>query len=231
MKGMAKTSPIIGITTDIKEDCFHIERKYADAVARAGGIPILLPPIPQDSGVLRDAVLKINGLLLPGSRDMDPKFYNEPPHPKIKSMNEERTISEMIILENANKRNIPILGICGGMQLINVFFGGSLYQDIGSLVPEATSHEGGNIHQINVEVETKLHKIMGIKTFTSKSHHHQSVKAIGNGLRVCAKSPDGIIEGIESIDSFILGVQWHAEIEESEISKRIFSAFIDECRG
>jgi len=227
---MTKKIPIIGITTDIKEDCFQIERNYADAVARAGGIPILLPSIANDSGVLKHAVLRIDGLLVPGSRDMDPKYYNETPHPKIKPMDEQRTISEMIILESANKRDIPVLGICGGMQLINVFFGGSLYQDIGSLVPEASSHEGGNIHQINVEEETKLYKIIGIKTFSTKSHHHQSVKAIGNGLRVCAKSPDGIIEGIESIDSFILGVQWHAEIEESEISKRIFSAFIDQCR-
>lgn len=227
---MTKKIPIIGITTDIKEDCFHIERKYPDAVARAGGIPILLPSIANDSGVLKHAVLRIDGLLVPGSRDMDPKYYNETPHPKIKPMDEERTISEMIILESANKRNIPVLGICGGMQLINVFFGGSLYQDIGSLVPEASSHEGGNIHQINVGEETKLYKIIGIKTFSTKSHHHQSVKAIGNGLRVCAKSPDGIIEGIESIDSFILGVQWHPEIEESENSKRIFRAFIDQCR-
>ncbi|MGH7900791.1 MAG: gamma-glutamyl-gamma-aminobutyrate hydrolase family protein [Thermodesulfobacteriota bacterium] len=227
---MTKKIPIIGITTDIKEDCFQIERKYPDAVARAGGIPILLPSIANDSGVLKHAVLRIDGLLVPGSRDMDPKYYNETPHAKIKPMDEHRTISEMIILESANKRNIPVLGICGGMQLINVFFGGSLYQDIGSLVPEASSHEGGNIHQINIEEETKLYKIIGIKTFSTKSHHHQSVKAIGNGLRVCAKSTDGIIEGIESIDSFILGVQWHPEVEESENSKRIFKAFIDQCR-
>jgi putative glutamine amidotransferase len=142
----------------------------------------------------------------------------------------ERTESEMIVLEEAINRNIPVLGICGGMQLINVFFGGSLYQDINSQLPKALNHENGSEHEISIEDDTILKRIIHAERFAAKSHHHQSVKVLGKGLRVNAKSSDGIIEGIEAPRSFILGIQWHPEVDEGEISDRIFRAFIEECR-
>jgi putative glutamine amidotransferase len=232
---MSQTKPVIGITTDIKidvakEESFVIETTYAKAVAKAGGIPIFLPSLPAESSLLRHAVAKINGLLLPGGRDMDPKFYDEEPHPKLRPMRLERTESEMIILEEALKRDIPVLGVCGGMQLMNVFLGGSLYQDIPSLISNAFNHEKGSVHEIYVEEDTLLEKIIKEKSFSVRSYHHQSVKALGRGLRVSARCPDGVIEAIEGTDSFILGLQWHPEREESEISKRIFKAFIDYCK-
>jgi len=233
---MSKTKPVIGITTDIKtdeikEESFVIETTYARAIAEAGGISIFFPSLSESGPLLRDAVSKIDGLLLPGGRDMDPKFYNEEPHPKLRPMRLERTESEMIILDEALKRDVPILGICGGMQFINVFFGGSLYQDIPSLISNALVHEKGSVHEIQVEEGTLLQKITKEKSFSIKSYHHQSVKTLGIGLRICARCPDGVIEAIEGTDSrFILGIQWHPEREESEISKRIFRAFIDACR-
>ncbi|MBI2486286.1 MAG: gamma-glutamyl-gamma-aminobutyrate hydrolase family protein [Deltaproteobacteria bacterium] len=231
---MSVFEPFIGITTDIKtdvakEESFLIETTYARAIAKAGGIPVLLPLLSANGSLLENLVAKIDGLLLPGGRDMDPKFYNEEPHPKLRLMSLERTESEMVILEEALKRDIPVLGICGGMQLINVFFKGSLYQDIPSLVPNALIHEKGSVHKIYVEEGTLLQEIIQEKSFSIKSYHHQSVKALGSGLRVCATCPDGVIEAIEGTDSFILGIQWHPEREESEISKRIFKAFMDEC--
>jgi putative glutamine amidotransferase len=227
---MNKSKPLIGITTDIKDGNFQIESKYALAVADAGGLPVLLPSIPEKIGLLEEVFLEIDGLLLPGSRDMDPKFYDEEPHPKLRPMSLERTESEIKALENAIRKKLPVLGICGGMQLINVFFGGSLYQDISSQLPSALCHENGFEHEIHLLGGTKLRAIVNNETFISRSYHHQSIKVLGNGLRVCAKSPDDVIEGVESIESFVVGIQWHAELESSEISKRIFTAFIDECR-
>jgi putative glutamine amidotransferase len=232
---MGKTKPLIGITTDVKtdelkENCYLIETTYARAIAEPGGIPILLPSLQERSSILRDAVANIDGLLLPGGRDMDPKYYNEEPHPKLRLMSKERTESEMVILDEALKQNIPVLGICGGMQLINVFFGGSLYQDIPSMISNAIVHEKGARHEILVEDGTLLRGIVKEKNFSIKSYHHQSVKAVGKGLKVSAQCPDGVIEAIEKEGHFVLGIQWHPEREESEISKRIFRAFIDRCK-
>jgi len=227
---MNRSKPLIGITTDIKDGNFQIERDYALAVADAGGLPILLPSIPQKINLLEEIFVEIDGLLLPGSRDMDPKFYNEQPHTKLRPMSLERTESEMIALVNAMKNGLPVLGICGGMQLINVFFGGSLYQDISSQLPNALCHENGSEHEIQLLKGTKLRAIANNESFITKSHHHQSVKLLGDGLRVCAISPDKVIEGVESTGSFVIGIQWHPELESSEISTRIFKAFIDECR-
>ena len=224
------SKPIVGITTDIRDQYFLIEEQYSRAVANAGGIPILIPSISENKGLLKDIVTRIHGLLLPGSRDMDPKHYNEEPHPKLRPIEDQRTESELKILDEALSGKKPILGICGGMQLINVFMGGSLYQDIDSQIPDALCHKSGSIHDIYVEENTNLRKIIGHKSFSSKSYHHQSVKALGDGLRVCAKSQDNVIEGIEFHNSFILGVQWHPEREENETSDKIFKAFIEECK-
>ncbi len=231
---MSKSKPTIGITTDIKtvvnDESFVIEKTYVRAIAEAGGIPIFLPSLSKSRPLLKDIVTKIDGLLLPGGRDMDPQFYNEEPHPKLKPMSLERTESEMIILEEALERDMPVLGICGGMQLINVFFGGSLFQDITSLISNTLIHEKGSVHKIHVEESTLLEKIVKEKNFSIKSYHHQSVKALGRGLKVCARCPDGVVEGIETTDSFILGLQWHPEREETEISTRIYKAFVDACK-
>ncbi len=227
-----RNKPVIGITTDIKDGNFVIEEKYAHAVARAGGIPLLIPSIPRNARLVEETAQGLDGLLLPGSRDMDPKFYNEEPHPKLRPMSLERTETEFRVLKEASERNIPVLGICGGMQLINVFFGGSLYQDIYSYLPEAMPHEKGAVHNVRVEKNSLLMKIAASEYFPVKSYHHQSVRAIGNGLRVSAFAPDGIVEGIESEGKrYVLGIQWHPELEDTKISNRIFSDFIHKCRG
>jgi putative glutamine amidotransferase len=231
---MDKTKPVIGITTDIKvdesEERFVLDRPYAVAIACAGGIPIFLPTLSEDRSLLKDLVARIDGLLISGSRDIDPKFYDEEPHPNLRPMRLERTESEMIMLEESLKRDIPILGICGGMQLLNVFFRGSLYQDIPSEVYDALLHEKGSVHEVCVEENTLLQEITKEKRFSIRSYHHQSVKVPGKGLRVSATCPDGIVEAIEWADCFVLGLQWHPEREETEISNRIYRAFVDACR-
>lgn len=223
--------PVIGITTDVKDGSFVIEDAYARAVAKAGGIPVLIPSLPESPGLLRETVSRIDGLLLPGSRDMDPRYYNEEPHPKLRPMSAERTETELIVLKESCERTIPVLGICGGMQLLNVFFGGSLYQDISSFLPDAVPHEKGAVHDILIENGTLLHRVSGSSEFDVKSYHHQAVKDIGAGLRVSATAPDGIVEGIEATKPvYIVGVQWHPEREHSEFADRIFESFVEECR-
>lgn len=227
---MKRHKPVIGLTTDIKDGNFVIEEKYAHAVAGAGGIPFLIPSITGNDRLIEDTAATIDGLLLPGSRDMDPRFYNEEPHPKLRPMSLERTETEFAVLKQVTERRIPVLGICGGMQLINVFSGGSLYQDIYAYIPDAMPHEKGAVHEILVETDSLLFKIAGTDRFSSKSYHHQSVRETGRGLRVSARSPDGIVECIESLEHpFVLGIQWHPELEENGISERIFNSFIEEC--
>lgn len=229
---MSTGRPLIGITTDLKEGNFVIEDAYGRAVAKSGGVPLLIPSIPERQELLKEAASRIDGLLLPGSRDVDPKFYNEEPHPKLRPMSIERTEAEFILLEEALKREIPVLGICGGMQLLNVFYGGSLYQDISSFLPDALTHEKGAVHEILIEDKTRLRGILGAERLPVKSYHHQAVKEIGTGISVSAASPDGIVEGIESGgNSYVLGIQWHPEREDSEYSHRIFKSFIDACGG
>jgi len=159
--------PIIGITTDIKNGNFEIEEKYAHAIANAGGIPLLIPSMPHNTSLIKETetVERIDGLLLPGSRDMDPKYYNQAPHPKLRPMSLERTEMEFAVLEDSLKRELPVIGICGGMQLLNVAFGGTLYQDIYSFLPDAMPHEKGVLHDISIET-TSLLRVITIKLWT-----------------------------------------------------------------
>jgi len=224
--------PIIGITTDIKNGNFEIEEKYAHAIANAGGIPLLIPSMPQNTSLIKETVERIDGLLLPGSRDMDPKYYNQAPHPKLRPMSLERTEMEFAVLEDSLKRELPVIGICGGMQLLNVAFGGTLYQDIYAFLPDALPHEKGVLHNVSIDTDSKLFEIMGSAKLTVKSYHHQAVDQLGAGLRKCAQTEDQIVEGIESTNQkYILGIQWHPELEDGGSSAKIFRSFIERCMG
>lgn len=226
-----KARPLIGITTDLEDKSNLIESAYSKAVEFYGGAPILIPTVAEasSSDFLFNIVSAIDGLLIPGSRDMDPKFYGEPPHPAIKPMNLERTETEFSVLRLALERDVPVLGICGGMQFINVFHGGSIHQDIKALLPDALCHEGGEVHDVTVIGDTVFGGFTEEKKFEIKSYHHQAINRVGEGLRVSALAPDGIVEGFESTDGRVMGFQWHPELERSQLSELIFTRFLSEA--
>ena len=223
---MNRTRPLIGITTDFKDKHNSIEEAYSNAIVKHGALPVLIPTVEQQRSYLADIIKRIDGLLIPGSRDMDPDYYGEKPHPRLNPMSRERTEAEFMALEMAIENDIPILGICGGMQFINVFFGGSLYQDIQALIDKPLVHEKGSIHPVEIKNSSMLHKILGTNEFNVKSYHHQAVNKLGRNLTISAVAPDGIIEGLESDQHSIVAVQWHPELENTDISKKIFEHFI-----
>ena len=223
-RGMAR--PIIGITVDIQETVnsrgvrekrYWIKQALAAAVAKAGGEPFLLPFIASRQRA-RHIMGALDGLLISGGDfDIDPRSYGERRRKECGPAVPERTKSELLLLAAALAAHKPVLGICGGCQLINVHFGGSLYQDIPSQKKNALGHSQPQphaqpSHRVAVAAKTQLAAITGSASLAVNSTHHQAVKIPGSGLLPSAMAPDGIIEGIEAADDrFIVGVQWHPE--------------------
>jgi len=181
---------------------------------------------------------------LPGSdSDVDPALFGEEPHPKLKNVVPEKDITDRLVLEAADKRRLPVLGICYGMQAINVSRGGSLIQDIDSQVPDGLKHDQGRpldrqSHSIDIERESILGQLDTIKangcSLRVNSHHHQAVGKLGHDLRAVAWAKDGVIECIEDMrkDRYVLGVQWHPELawQKDQLSREIFSSFVENCK-
>ncbi len=234
-------NPVIGITSDYDEingqNSFFIKESYFTAVEDSGGIPILLCPTKNESSQSRFIDL-IDGLLISGGGfDIDPKLYGEEPHPKLGKIQPDRTEFEIKLFKSAVEKRMPVFGICGGHQLINVYFGGTLYQDIPSQYSDKINHKQSTpsdipYHKIEIHPSTRLSRIAGINSTMVNSTHHQSVKKIGSGLKISAVAEDGVIEAIESNgDGFIVGVQWHPEriYNKDSCSKNIFTEFIKEA--
>ena len=223
--------PIIGITTDLKEKENSIENAYSVAIDHYGGVPFLIPTIERHSkNYIKDVVKFIDGLLIPGSRDMDPKFYNEKVGSKINPMNINRTLTEFDIMEESIKLSKPILGICGGMQFINVFYGGSIHQDIKECLPKAENHEKGVVHIVKINENSNLKRMCGKLDAEVNSYHHQAINAVGKSLTVGAEAQDGIVESIENESDNVFAVQWHPELVFDDVSRAIFEDFINKSQ-
>jgi putative glutamine amidotransferase len=208
---------------------------YITALENAGLTPVLITPAHSIASV-GALVGRCSGLVLSGGEDVDPARYGEAPLPNLGRVSPDRDAMEFAALAAALERNLPILGICRGCQVLNVFMGGTLYQDIETQCPGALGHRqsepwGRRPHAARVEPGTRLDALVGSPELCINSFHHQAIKAVAPGLRVSAWAEDGLIEAIEAPDGrWLVGVQWHPERHEASTSKsdpdvRIFDAF------
>ncbi|NKB19785.1 MAG: gamma-glutamyl-gamma-aminobutyrate hydrolase family protein [Alphaproteobacteria bacterium] len=230
--------PVIGITLDSEQPggyskfpWYAVRENYCDAVADAGGLPVPLPHQPE----IADTYLNmIDGLVITGGAfDVDPVLFGDKTRHKTVVTKDRRTDFELAVTKGAIDQDMPVLGICGGQQLLNVVLGGTLIQHIPDEIENALAHEQPNPrdepgHDITVETNTLLHQITGAKKMSVNSAHHQAVKTIADPAIINATAPDGVIEGIELPGKrFCLGVQWHPEFSIDPGDRRIFDAFID----
>ena len=230
--------PVIGLTLDHEPPggysnfpWYAIRENYCNAVRRAGGLPILLPHDPDAASAYLD---RIDGLIVTGGGfDVDPALFGEATrHPTVKTK-DRRTAFELAAAKGALARQMPVLGICGGQQLLNVALGGTLIQHIPDEIANCVAHRQPNPrnepgHTVRVIGGTLLHRITGSDTLGVNSAHHQAVKTAGPGLVIDAIAEDGVVEGIEDPrHRFCLGVQWHPEFEINEADRRIFRAFVE----
>lgn len=210
--------PLIGITCDYDsaDPCkFWLREEYAAAVLDAGGMPVLLAPL---AGLkVGDVAAKLNGFVITGGDfDIEPHHYGEAPLPGLGKLIPRRSGFELELVRWAFSHDLPALGICGGMQTINVAFGGTLYQDISTQLPgPSLNHQQGRntrAHKVSIKPNTLLAGLLQKTEIETNSSHHQGVKKVAPCLRASAIAPDGIIEAIENNDSrFMLGLQWHPE--------------------
>ncbi len=213
-----------------------MSRSYVNALLRAGAAPLLIPHI-EEKSVLRALFERLDGLLLPGGGDIDPVHFCEARHPKCNEPSAERDDTELALARWAMEGGVPVLGICRGIQVLNVALGGSLFQDIQAQIPSAERHDwypnyprDRRSHAVAVTPDTRLAHVVGATTLPVNSLHHQSVKDVAPGLVVTGHSPDGIVESVEAPDHpFAVGVQWHPEeLAESDArAQRLFDAFVE----
>ena len=238
-----KKKPVIGITLDLTRNSekykyasspwYALRKNYADSILEAGGIPIMVT-YSHDS---IDTILKlIDGLVIPGGdEDIDPKFYNQQIISDKVRTNNERAEFELALTKRALAKNLPFLGICGGMQVLNVALGGSLIQHIPDYLQSEINHEQPPpkdipSHPIIIKPQTILSKLAdGHDEIMVNSTHHQAVDKVGNGLIVSAVAPDSIIEAIESPNhKFVIGVEWHPEyLNSNNLDFNLFKGLIN----
>jgi putative glutamine amidotransferase len=236
--------PLIGITTsELRNPREHVNRPeseppmrelalgltYPNAVARGGGVPVVIPPFGSDESI--EALLdRVDGILLAGGPDLHPSLYGQEPGPDLGPTEPALDGSEVALVRMALDRRLPMLCICRGMQALNVARGGTLVQHL----PDHRQEEPGRFptHGVRIEAGSLLSSALGATEVEVNSFHHQAVDELGLNLRAVAWADDGLIEGIEATDrDFVVGVQWHAEgLVDSAEQAALFDAFMEECR-
>lgn len=229
--------PVVGITTahNLELDCFFCRKTYVEAVIKkGGGVPLLLPPV-QNETLLKIYVDLIDGLLLSGGGEIHPVYFGEEPHWKLEEVSPERDYFEVMLTRSVLEANKPILGICRGIQVLNVVLGGTLYQDLQTQLPNSLQHQQKAprkypTHKIKIRENSYLAQVLGTTILQVNSLHHQAIKDVAPGLQVVAWAEDGVVEAVESFSyPFVLGVQWHPEAmgEDNEHTASLFRAFVE----
>lgn len=208
---------------------------YIKAIEAAGGIPFVMPPLEDPS--IEPMLETLDGLCLSGGPDLDPRTYGQRHHPELGPTEPEIDRFELSLLGAAWKRQVPVLGLCRGAQAINVARGGTLFQHLPELANVTLEHRQNSpawitCHTVSIEPGSLLGRIMGRDEVEVNTLHHQAPDRIGEGLRVVARSPDGVAEGLEAPDlDFMLGVQWHAEtLTERPEHRALFEALVAAAR-
>ncbi len=234
--------PIIGLTTYLEQaqtgvwdvPASFLPKVYFEAVTRAGGIAVLLPPQPVDAEIA-DAVLDgLDGLIITGGKDVEPARYGQEPHPTTDEPRRDRDAWEDALLTAAIDRGLPFLGICRGAQVLNVSLGGTLHQHLPDVIGTTRYNLGQGrfaVNEVGVEASTKLGRLLqGDETVDVKSYHHQAIDEVAPGLVVSARSDDGTIQAVELADHpFGVAVQWHPEEDAAE-DARLFAGLVDAAK-
>lgn len=242
----ASRKPLIGINMDVNSSNERpatatarllVPTTYVDAVTRAGGVPIVLPPVASRDDVRR-LVAAVDGIVLIGGGDITPARYGQAPHEKTALINPRREHFDFLLIEEALRADKPILGVCLGMQELNVATGGQMIQDIEALTDSIIDHRpklGGDhlAHDVSLVEGTRLQALAELASFPVNSMHHQACVNLGEGVIVSARAPDGTIEGIEVTDrAFAIGVQWHPEhLTDSPEHLGIFKGLVEAARA
>ena len=238
---MSGNRPRIGITMrlELETDRFYLSRHYSEAIEAAGGAPVHISLIP-NPGYISSVMDELDGVLLPGSdSDIDPLRYGTEPHPHLGSVHPVKDETDLLVLDEIEKRRLPLFAICFGMQALNVSRGGTLIQDIPSQLPRAIKHQQGAprdrpSHAIKLAKTSLLLALASAEQVLVNSHHHQAVDKVGSDLVATAWTSDGLIEAVEDSrpERFALGVQWHPELgwQRDPLSKALFERFIAEAR-
>ena len=212
--------PVIGMITAPNPKLLHgrhlINTSYVRAVIAAGGTPLLIPS-DEDDGLAAEYLPLLHGLLVPGGEDVTPALYGEDPLRQVTFMNEEKDRMELALIRGAVERGMPVFGICRGIQLLNVCFGGTLYQDLPAQYHGVLGHaqdmaiRGQLTHRVTLEPDSLLEKLLGGEPLSVNSYHHQAVRTPAPGFTVTARAADGVIEGVEDPERNLYAVQWHPE--------------------
>ena len=228
----AKRKPVIGLTGNYGELACKLNEGYYKSIWRAGGVPVIIPPI-ADTDVLINTLEHIDGLLLTGGADFNPLYAGEEPSPRLGGINAERDLPELLIAQLAYNRQIPMLGICRGIQTLAMALGGKVQQDISDVAQIRHSQDADRsepTHSVTIEPDSTLFNIYNKEKLFVNSFHHQAVCDPGERFRVTARSADSIIEAIESREyKSILGVQWHPECMAAEDGSPIFSWLVQQA--
>ena len=235
--------PLIGITGRkdtsarlLKSPLFSVGQTYVRAIQKAGGTPVILPPVLQDADW--ETILdRLDGVLLSGGGDIAPVHYNQAPASWVSGVDVERDRSELGLVRAMVARRLPILGICRGHQALNVALSGALYQDITTQIADALEHAyvpgrpmEAIVHAVRLPPDSRLADILGATEHQVNSAHHQAVSKPGEGLRVVARAPDGVVEAVEMPNyPFCICVQWHPEamVKVSSTMVPLFEAFVE----
>lgn len=230
--------PLVGITaSDYQDETYYMTKTaYINAILLSGGIPILLP-YTSDFEECKNIIKKLDGLMIPGGIDVSPLMYTEEPLPKVNKSIRNMDLYEIELIKEAQKQNKPILAICRGMQILNVAFGGTLYQDIHEQKAASLCHtqsmdiRSEMTHSVSIRTDSRLFSIYEQEKILVNSYHHQAVKDLAGTLLPAAFSADQILEACESKDGRIIGIQWHPEalINTDYKTQKLFRYFIELC--